>query len=170
MWNVYVYVHYIHLRSTDLNLVTSVFPDKVIDILNLKYWLQASFRWTMYFFPCPFCLLYSKITHKKKKENPHSTCLYGDHLALRAVAHEVGGNDVRCVVGAALQALNLTGQTHGVAAVNDAITVLGHGSIENCTAVADPGHCDGVGSTFLHCWYIPRSAWDYKRWDTSEQE
>lgn len=71
---------------------------------------------------------------------PLSTCLYGDRFALRAVAHEVGGNDIGRVVGAALQALDLTGQTHGVAAVNDAITVPGHGHIENRTAVAVPGH------------------------------
>lgn len=43
---------------------------------------------------------------------PLRTCLYGDHLALRAVANEVRGNDVGGVVGAAPQALNLAGQTH----------------------------------------------------------
>lgn len=76
----------------------------------------------------------STMTQKKKIEQPHSTCLYGDHLTVRAVAHKVGGNDVRCVVGAALQALDLTRQIHGVAAVNDTITVHCHGDVENCTA------------------------------------
>lgn len=80
-----------------------------------------------------------------------NTCLYGDHLTIGAVAHEVGGDDIRSVVSATLQALDLTGQPHGVAAVNDAIAVLGHGDVENCTPVADPGHRDGIGSTFLHC-------------------
>lgn len=87
-----------------------------------------------------------------------STCLYGDHLTLRAVANEVGGNDVGGVVGAAPQALNLTGQTHGVAAVNDPITVLSHGHIEDCIAVAFPGHRDGVSSTFLHSRHVLRCA------------
>lgn len=92
-----------------------------------------------------------KQPQRNKNKIPHSTCLCGDHLALRAVAHEVRRNDISCVVGAALQALNLTGQIHGVAAVNDAITVFGHGYIENCTVFVDPCHCDGVCSTFLHC-------------------
>lgn len=89
---------------------------------------------------------------------PLRTCLYGDHLALRAVANEVGGNDVGGVVGAAPQALNLTGQTHGVAAVNDPITVLSHGHVEDCIAVAFPGHRDGISSTFPHGRHVLRGA------------
>lgn len=89
---------------------------------------------------------------------PFRTCLYGDHLALRTVANEVRSNDVGAVVGAAPQALNLAGQTHGVAAVNDPRTVLSHGHVEDCIAVAFPGHRDSVSTTFPHSCYVLRGA------------
>lgn len=162
--------------------VLSVFAQKLcVNNNNISFWDLQIWKfafnpfnilqivYTSLFSPSREHLRYGKITQKKKNEQPHSTCLYGDRLALRAVAHEVGGNDVRCVVGAALQALDLTGQIHGVAAVNDAIAVLRHGDVENCTA-GHPGHCDGVGSTFLHCWYVPRSAGDWRRGGKSNWE
>ena len=96
------------------------------------------------------CLIYSKLNNKGRSKSFHSTCLYCDHFTFRAVAHEVGRDDVRCVVGAALQALDLAAHINGVAAVNDAFAVLSHGDVKNCTAAADPGHCDGVSPTFFH--------------------
>lgn len=89
---------------------------------------------------------------------PLRTCLYGDCLALWAVAYEVGGNDVGGVVGAAPQALNLAGQTHGVAAVSDPISIHSHGNVEDGIAVAFPGHRDGISSTFPHSWHVLRGA------------
>lgn len=37
-----------------------------------------------------------------EREDANSTCFYGDRLTFGAVAHEVGGYHVGCVVGAAL--------------------------------------------------------------------
>lgn len=87
--------------------------------------------------------------HNNMDEHPHSTCLYGDRLTLRAVAHEVGGNNVKFVVGAALQAVEDTEQVHGVAAVNDAVAVRGHCDVEQRTAVHGPAYPDGVVTTCL---------------------
>lgn len=92
-------------------------------------------------------------TNNRKERD---TCFYGDHLTIRAVAHEVGSNNISCVVGAAPQALDLTAQIHGVAAVNDAVAVSGHGNVENCAATI-PGHRDSIRSTFLHSRYVIRS-------------
>lgn len=102
------------------------------------------------------------VTNTKEHKN-WSTCPYCDATALRAVAHEVGGNDVSRVVGAALQAVDPTGQFDGVTVVNEAIAVSRHGHIENWTAGQIPAHCDGACSTFLHCNHILGSARSWKR-------
>lgn len=94
-------------------------------------------------------LLLSVNSKRHPLRQTSGTCLYGHHLAVSAVAQEVGGNDVRRVVGAAHQALDLTAQIHGLTAVKDAITVLHRGDVEDCKNIA-PGHGDGVGSAFLH--------------------
>lgn len=118
-----------------------------ITTVNFKH-MQADFK----------CINAGKI-----KDSPHITCFCGDHLAFRAVAHKVGGNDVDGVVGAALQAADLTGRIDGVTAVDDAAAILGHSHIEKCTAVHGPSHLDRVGATFLHSKYILGGTRDWRR-------
>ncbi|TNN48240.1 hypothetical protein EYF80_041554 [Liparis tanakae] len=87
-------------------------------------------------------------------------------VTVQAVAHEVGGDDVRRVVGAALQALDGTRQIPGVAAVGDAVTVRRHRNVEYGAARPQPRHSDGVGSTFAHRRHVLRNARDWRRGDT----
>lgn len=91
------------------------------------------------------------------------TCLYGKHVTLRAVAHEVGGNNIDFVAGAALQATDHTQHIQGVAAMNDPIAVLCHCNIEKCCVAHLPLHRDGVFCTISLCWDVLGSAWGWGR-------